>query len=389
MAQFQFRKEIPGVDIKTVKIRNLRGRMELVGWDRDTVNISCSVHFPGTTVPQSAMPKIAVTENILEIKSWLSHGKTSNFFDFKGFDLDMSWIDNLGDSLQTTVKSIFEEFIPHGTTGKSDSPDAQQDNSEVDPESDQERGSEQNDDGENSKWSNHQGHVKVDMTVSIPRNISVEAMCVMGPIVARDLVGKSSLRTVHGSLKLTGGKGELYLKTLNGPLTIEDAQHDALVARSINGPVKAGFRSVVSDVKISTVNGPIRVTLPESSSIELKAASTSGPVKVSSALTAEMKSLNRYSGSLGNGQHQMSLKTLAGPISVGVSDVSASSASPASPMPPSPPEPPAPPADHRKVEPCGEEGETAEQDSPLSIIDRMLKAGRISEEEADQLRQAI
>lgn len=387
MAQYHFERDIAGESIRNIKIKNFRGRIALNGWDGDTVRLQCSVHMPGSSVPRSVLPGIRTEGDFLEIRSAMTGFKSPGRFEFGNFDLDLSWIESLGETARAAVKSFVSDFMPEsGRIEPDDVDDVDERDIQPDRMTDDGREVESADppDSEDPDApGGAAGEMKTDMTVFVPRNASIEAFCLMGPIHARSLQGDVGLRAIHGSVKVTGGEGALRVKTLNGPVFLEDSRHSSVTAKSVNGPVKAAFRSIRGTLKLSTVNGPIRVTVPGAASVQLKATSTSGPVKISSLFTPEIKSLNRYTGRLGSGKHSLALQTVSGPISVNTSDLSAATSSDV--PPPAPPEPPAGPGADAGPGPAGAES----PDSPESIIDRMVASGRITPREAEQLRKVL
>ena len=152
---------------------------------------------------------------------------------------------------------------------------------------------------------------------------------------------------------------------------------------------------------IKSLNGPIRLNLPSDSSAILNASAPSGAIKVSSEFNASVRSLHKYSGQRGQGDCAISLKTLTGPITVAVSDEKTEANSPAVPItvppvppktpePSMPPEPPKPDQTHVYPESQHPDEDNSEKvESPEAMVDRMLQEGKISPEEARQLKSSL
>lgn len=93
--------------------------------------------------------------------------------------------------------------------------------------------------GEGRRWDYKTTRVKQTMTVSAPRDARVE------------------LRTVNGSIQVTGMRGAYAVRTVNGGITMEGLEGSGEV-RTVNGTVKAVYRkNPTAETQFKTVNGKL------------------------------------------------------------------------------------------------------------------------------------
>ncbi|GAB3262286.1 hypothetical protein GCM10027347_27850 [Larkinella harenae] len=83
----------------------------------------------------------------------------------------------------------------------------------------------------------------------------------------------------NGDIVVENVTGELEVKNVNGPVQLTNVGGSA-VANSINGPVKATFRTVNADAPMafSTLNGNLDVTFPANAKFNVKLKSDQGDI---------------------------------------------------------------------------------------------------------------
>lgn len=183
------------------------------------------------------------------------------------------------------------------------------------------------------------------LTVSIPRQATLEARSGDGSIRADRLEGKITLRTSDGSVTATGVKGEMDIESGDGSVTIEDADGAVRISTGDGGirstgrfdslDVKSGDGSVTvrvepgsemkSDWSLRTEDGSIAVYLPDAFNGELDARTGDGVVRsefeVQGADTAgsdheRERDRGELRGRLGAGGKLLRIRTGDGTISL-------------------------------------------------------------------------
>ena len=126
------------------------------------------------------------------------------------------------------------------------------------------------------------------------------------------------VKTVNGRIRITGLKGEVSAKTVNGGVDIEDAGGEVKAA-TVNGSLRAEYSSVAGSGRSSfrTVNGRMRVTLPEDASADVEARTVNGRISTDFDLeTAGRWGSRRASGRLGAGGATLEIETVNGSVSI-------------------------------------------------------------------------
>ena len=172
--------------------------------------------------------------------------------------------------------------------------------------------------------------VMVRFTVHVPRGVEVDAS------------------TVNGVLEIGGVRGATVASTVNGKIRAE-VSRAPFRASTVNGSIEAEVTlppaAKTGEVVFETVNGSITAALPLRSNAELEASTVHGriesdfPVSVSGKLTSR-----RLSGRLGAGGPTLRLSTVNGSVRVTeLEPAGADQAPPEAPGPARAPRPPGPP----------------------------------------------
>ncbi len=142
--------------------------------------------------------------------------------------------------------------------------------------------------------------VNVEFEVRVPRNLSFEGRTVNGGIQA-EVEGQAAVSTVNGSIEVTAG-------------TLTEAT-------TVNGSIRAEVRSDTNasdDIKLSTVNGSVRLRLPEGVNADVSAKTVNGGI---TSEFAEIEVLKKWGprsaqGKLGRGGRDLELSTVNGGIRI-------------------------------------------------------------------------
>ncbi len=392
MAQLNIEREFPVESLEKLDIRNTNGRVDAVGWNRPLVRLEIQVEMPGETVPDDAQPIISIEEQTLRVKAGFYAGP--GHFNMDEFVDEMG---RIGDKVQHLITGIFGREASEKKPADGSSEDKpEEDDSEV---------------RLNFKFpAAGRPDVKTHIRAMVPESVELKVKCMNGPVSIQKIQADTKAQTTNGPIRIEGCYGELALKTMNGPIQVDDSAPRELLAKSMNGPIRVSMTALRGDVSLKSLNGPVRLSIPPSASAMLQAKSTSGPVKVSSRFEADKKSIRAFEGLLGSGEHVVTLKTVAGPVTVLTDELEGAPMPPAPPVPPIPPAPPEPPTPPVRPSPplapsppappegpppvqtpdvAAHPAENNDMDDPDALIARMLRNGKITEVEAEKLRSAL
>jgi hypothetical protein len=138
--------------------------------------------------------------------------------------------------------------------------------------------------------------------VTVPHSTNLDLATVNGPASVADVAGQIRIETRNGPLRLENLAGDVHARTRNGPLTV------VLDGRHWDG---AGLDA-------ETVNGPVRLTVPDNYSATLELGTDNGPMSLASALplTVVGDLRGRFTTMLGDGGTRVRVVTSNGPFSV-------------------------------------------------------------------------
>jgi hypothetical protein len=150
-----------------------------------------------------------------------------------------------------------------------------------------------------SNWSSHthNNDVVVDFTVRLPSNLNLAA------------------RTINGEVETGAINGDVEASTVNGSINVNARGY--VVAQTVNGSINAAMGSAdwPRALDFETVNGGITLNLPAATSAMVKAETINGDISTDFPVTIEGRfSRRRMNGTIGDGKHQLSLKTINGSI---------------------------------------------------------------------------
>lgn len=151
------------------------------------------------------------------------------------------------------------------------------------------------------RWSTHtrNNDVEVNFTVRVPSGLRFSGRTVNGGVETGAIGGDVEAYTVNGEVRVSA-KGYAEAKTVNGSITASMESADWPRA-----------------LKFSTVNGSINLSLPEATSATLSAETLNGSIDTDFPVTTEGRNnRRRMSGTIGRGQHQLTLRTVNGSINI-------------------------------------------------------------------------
>ena len=133
-------------------------------------------------------------------------------------------------------------------------------------------------------------------------------------------VNLSSIELVNGSLIIDNVHGDIHAELVNGSVKAFDLMGNVDMS-SINGSIKVSYQSLADNfeqIKVQTVNGSIKIKLPESVSASVNAETVHGSIKNEFGLSVEDGSFigKNLQGNIGTGEAKISLDTVNGSIKI-------------------------------------------------------------------------
>ncbi|GAA2777229.1 DUF4097 family beta strand repeat-containing protein [Kitasatospora sp. CM 4170] len=162
------------------------------------------------------------------------------------------------------------------------------------------------------------GTVSADTTVSgFAEHVSAQSA--NGDVTLVGLAGRTSANTVSGDVDVQSVAGQLRLNTVSGQLTVVAGTADKVLANAVTGAVTLDLDVVnPTDIKVTTVSGPVGIRLPSLADTKVEAGTNSGDI---SSTFDQLKvggtwGAKRLSGQLGDGQGSLSVTTVSGAVTV-------------------------------------------------------------------------
>lgn len=124
------------------------------------------------------------------------------------------------------------------------------------------------------------------------------------------------LSNVNGKVSVTGVEGQSTLKSVNGSITI-DTPGAAVIAKTVNGRVKADFQQRFLGARLKTVNGSIAVSLPPNSSFDCDISQVNGSFRSDVPLVVRTEDGGKnIDASVNGGKFPLELSTVNGSVVV-------------------------------------------------------------------------
>src|ERR671925_835430 len=149
----------------------------------------------------------------------------------------------------------------------------------------------------------------VDYDIPVPVAMALALSGVYTDISVEGSQGEITAETVQGSVKVSGGVGNVSLKSVQGDVTLEKAR-GRIDLNSVNETIKAS--QIVGDLSVETVNGDISLVQIESANAE--ASTVNGDV----VYDGTIKDGGRYRFSTHDGDLRVSIPEKAN-VSISVS----------------------------------------------------------------------
>ncbi len=127
-----------------------------------------------------------------------------------------------------------------------------------------------------------------------------------------------AIHTVNGSIDISGVEGEIKINTVNGSAEIDGSKSE-LDAETVNGRITAKWADFPKqgDVNLRTVNGGLKLHLPDNANADVKASSMNGSIRADFPITVQGRFVSRsLSGRIGAGGTSIDLETVNGSIDI-------------------------------------------------------------------------
>lgn len=162
--------------------------------------------------------------------------------------------------------------------------------------------------------------VKVKYDVKVPEGVNLEKIrSVNGSVYISGSLGDVKASTTNGKIELDGASGNLSLSTTNGSIEAVNVRGE-LDADTTNGSIVLEMLSFGNAVNAGTVNGSItlRIGSTEEINADLIARTVNGRIYLDFPVTFQSikKSRRSLEGRIGQGGPEISLRTVNGSIKI-------------------------------------------------------------------------
>ncbi len=159
---------------------------------------------------------------------------------------------------------------------------------------------------------------------------TVEATCLSGDISLADSVGRVHLRTVSGEIEATNvrpleASDTFSAGSTSGEVTLQRISHTQVKAATVSGSIRmSGALTRGGDYEFRTTNGDLTLTLPPDASFRLSARAvasgeviTDFPVKANAGEPGVKEAhQDRLAGVVGTGDASLNLTTFSGTVQI-------------------------------------------------------------------------
>ena len=157
--------------------------------------------------------------------------------------------------------------------------------------------------------------VSINYEIKIPSGMRVEQLqTVTGSLSLEGSEGNASLVTITGSITVRSVDGCIQANTVTGDIDVKNIT-GILGAEVVTGDIEIEIPAITDNIKISCTTGSIEAYVSPSLNTNLYADVVTGKVEIHGLqITVKESSKTRVEGTLGNGGHEITLKTSTGNI---------------------------------------------------------------------------
>ena len=126
-----------------------------------------------------------------------------------------------------------------------------------------------------------------------------------------------NVKLINGGLSLSGLAGPVKASSVNGSIKADNLQGQAELS-TVNGQLEAGFKRVSREntISLTSVNGPIRISLPAGAGADVDARNLSGGIDSDFGRSWSAPSGHRLEAAVNGGGTQIRLHNVNGGISI-------------------------------------------------------------------------
>jgi hypothetical protein len=158
--------------------------------------------------------------------------------------------------------------------------------------------------------------VKVRFTVRVPEGVRVEAETVNGEMSVRGVTSGVDASTVNGGVEVLNVGGAVRASTVNGRVEVS-TRNGPVTATTVNGDVDVRMAAIAGTepMKFTTVNGRVRVEMPESMDADVEMETMHGSISSDYPVQLSGRFGPRHArGTIGRGGRRIELETLNGSV---------------------------------------------------------------------------
>ena len=148
--------------------------------------------------------------------------------------------------------------------------------------------------------SNAERPASVEYRITVPRNANLE-----------------NVKLINGGLAISGVAGSIKASSVNGSIRAENLEGQADLS-TVNGQLDAGFSHIGRDhlISLSSVNGPIRLSIPATAGAILTARNLSGGIETDFGRGFRSTAGHRLNTMLNRGGARIHLRNVNGGITI-------------------------------------------------------------------------
>lgn len=138
----------------------------------------------------------------------------------------------------------------------------------------------------------------VDYRIMVPRSATLD-----------------NIKLINGGLSITGVAGAVKASSVNGSIRAERLEGEAELS-TVNGRLEAGFERVRRGISLSSVNGPIQLSIPSNADATLEARNLSGGIESAFGHPERTSDGHRLKAAVNHGGASIRLRNVNGGISI-------------------------------------------------------------------------
>lgn len=169
-------------------------------------------------------------------------------------------------------------------------------------------------------WNGDRNDTRVDFTIRLPADLTVDVKTVAGDVEGRGLSGTLEFGTVSGDLRLV----DVRATTLEATSVSGDVELDGVEAREVSGETVSGDVVYVGtiaregDYYFKTLSGDVDLAVPGEPDARLRGSTFSGRLESDFPTTSDSRRRrsSRFSATWGNGSATIDVESFSGDVRI-------------------------------------------------------------------------